>query len=140
MKKHLQVACAIIENNNLVLAAQRSRHMPLPLKWEFPGGKIEAGETPDTCLLRELREELAVEIDIRHQLPTRTHSYPDFTVTLHPFVCLLHSGEITLLEHQAIAWTAPEQLHQLDWAEADLPIISDYLRFCDNLKTGCISE
>lgn len=127
MKPHVHVACAIIERDGLVLAAQRSEGMNLPLKWEFPGGKLEAGETPGECVIRELHEELAVRVGIGPALPAATHSYDTFTVTLYPFVCSLDSGEITLHEHRAIAWLEPERLPELDWAEADLPVIADYL-------------
>ena len=127
MKPELHVACAIIEHQGRVLAAQRSESMNLPLKWEFPGGKLHAGETPEECLVREVHEELAVAIGIGQALPAATHAYPDFTVTLYPFVCSLQGGEMTLHEHKAVRWMEPERMHELEWAEADLPVIADYL-------------
>jgi len=127
MKPLLHVACAIIEHQGRVLAAQRSENMNLPLKWEFPGGKLQAGETPEECLIREVREELAVGIGIGPALPVATHAYPDFTVTLYPFVCSLHDGEMNLHEHRAVRWMEPERMNELEWAEADLPVIAEYL-------------
>ena len=125
---HIHVACAIIERDGLVLAAQRSESMSLPLKWEFPGGKIEEGESLFACLIRELHEEMGVGITVGAALTATTHSYPAFTVTLHPFLCGIETGSIILHEHAAIAWVVPEQLPLLDWAEADGPVIAEYLR------------
>jgi 8-oxo-dGTP diphosphatase len=122
----IHVACAIIERNGLVLAAQRSVSMSLPLKWEFPGGKIDPGESPEQCLKRELMEELGITIAVGPALKPATHSYPTFTVTLYPFICAIETGEITLHEHAAIAWLPPEELFSLDWAEADGPILAEY--------------
>jgi 8-oxo-dGTP diphosphatase len=127
MKPHIHVACAVIEHNGMILAAQRSETMSLPLKWEFPGGKLESGETPEACLVREVREELAIGISLGRALPVTTHSYETFTVTLYPFVCTPDGGVMTLHEHRAIAWMEPERMSALDWAEADLPIIAGYL-------------
>jgi 8-oxo-dGTP diphosphatase len=127
-KKHIHVACAIIERDDLTLAAQRSAIMSLPLKWEFPGGKLEKGESPEECLHRELMEELDVIVSIDQPLPQLTHSYDSFTVTLYPFVCLLKSEEITLHEHAALAWLPPEELHTLDWLEADRPVLEAYIQ------------
>jgi len=126
--RHIHVACAIIEQDGLVLAARRSASMTLPLKWEFPGGKIEAGESRPECLVRELREEMGVEISVGVPLTPTTHHYPTFTVTLHPFICRIESGAITLHEHVAMAWLAPDQLLTLDWAEADGPVLAEYLQ------------
>jgi 8-oxo-dGTP diphosphatase len=125
--KHLHVACAIIERDGLVLAAQRSAGMSLPLKWEFPGGKIDGGETAEECLRRELIEELGIQVRVGKSLPANTHRYPTFTVTLQPFICAIKAGAIALHEHAAVAWLPPEKLHALDWAEADLPVIKSYL-------------
>ncbi len=122
----IHVACALIERDGLVLAAQRSERMNLPLKWEFPGGKIDPGESPAECLRRELREELGIGIAPGAPLSTTTHAYLDFKVTLYPFICSVESGEITLHEHKQILWLRPERLHKLDWAEADLPVIAEY--------------
>lgn len=109
--------------------------MSLPLKWEFPGGKINDGESPEECLKRELHEELGVEVSVGQSLPVTTHHYPSFSVTLHPFICKIVSGEITLHEHNAIVWLPMEELHTLDWAEADLPVIEEYQRqFARNNK------
>ena len=127
MKRHLHVACAIIEQNGTVLAAQRSAAMSLPLKWEFPGGKIEAGETAEECLIRELREELGVSVFIGSALSPATHCYPDFTVTLYPFTCRLTGGTVSMYEHHALKWVEPQQMSDLDWAAADLPVIREYL-------------
>lgn len=127
MTKHLHVACAIIEQNGLVLATQRSTTMTLPLKWEFPGGKLEAGETPEQALIREVSEELGISVTINAALARTTHSYPDFTVTLYPFTCIWSDGTLILHEHNAMHWLTPEQMPELDWAAADRPIISEYL-------------
>ena len=127
MKRHLHVACAIIEQNGTVLTAQRSAAMSLPLKWEFPGGKIEAGETAEECLIRELREELGVSVFIGSALSPATHCYPDFTVTLYPFTCRLTGGTVSMYEHHALKWVEPQQMPELDWAAADLPVIREYM-------------
>ena len=124
---HVHVACAIIENQGLVLAAQRSAAMSLPLKWEFPGGKIRSSESPDACLRRELKEELGIGVSVREAFSPVTHCYPTFTVTLHPFRCVIEAGTLTLHEHEAVLWLAPQELLNLDWAEADLPVIEAYL-------------
>jgi 8-oxo-dGTP diphosphatase len=129
-KKHLHVTCAIIEREGLILAAQRSASMSLPLKWEFPGGKIDYGESPEECLRREIVEEMGIQVSVGKSLSATTHNYPTFSVTLHPFVCSIESGEIVLHEHAAIVWLPPEELHSLDWADADLPVIQSYLSEC----------
>ena len=105
--------------------------MSLPLKWEFPGGKIDPGESPDQCLRRELIEEMGISVRISRELSPNTHQYPAFTVTLYPFICDIESGDFTLHEHAAITWLPPQELHTLDWAEADLPVIESYLAECE---------
>jgi 8-oxo-dGTP diphosphatase len=125
-RKHVHVACAIIERDGLVLSARRSASMNLPLRWEFPGGKIEPGEGREECLKRELVEEMGVEIAVGRPLTPTTHSYPSFDVTLYPYVCSIVSGEITLHEHSAMVWLPPERMLELEWADADLPIILEY--------------
>jgi len=124
---HIHVTCAIIERNGLVLAARRSAFMQLPLKWEFPGGKIRAGEDPGECLKREIREELALDVDIAGELAPATHHYPDFIVTLYPFICKAKTSGFKLAEHAEAAWFPPGELAGLDWAEADLPVLDAYL-------------
>jgi 8-oxo-dGTP diphosphatase len=125
--KNLQVSCAIIEKNGLILAAQRSEAMSLPLKWEFPGGKLDPYESAADCLIREIKEELGVFVNIVYSLPSSDWQYPSFAITLHPFVCHLDSDAISLAEHKRIMWVKPEDLFSLDWAEADIPVVRNYL-------------
>lgn len=125
---HIHVACAIIECNGLILAAQRKEGMRLALKWELPGGKIDPGENPEECLKRELVEELGIYAAVNRALGPATYHYPFFTVTLYPFVCNIVSGQITLHEHAAMLWLPPEKFLSLDWAEADIPVIENYLQ------------
>lgn len=124
---HIHVTCAVIEHEGHVLAAQRSASMSLPLKWEFPGGKIDEGESPVECLKRELFEELGVQVCVEKSLPKTTHHYKTFMVTLYPFICSIESGDVILHEHCAITWLPPEKLHTLDWSDADVPVIDSYL-------------
>lgn len=123
LKRHVHVTCAVILSERLVLAAQRSASMSMPLKWEFPGGKVHDGESLETCLRRELMEELGIFARIIRALPPNNHEYPSFALTLHPFICEIVSGEITLHEHAAINWLSPSEMLTLDWAEADIPIV-----------------
>lgn len=128
--RKIDVACAIIEKDGLVLAAQRSETMTLPLKWEFPGGKIEPGEDAAACLEREIAEELGAGIVIDAALPPSDWRYPDFAITLHPFVCRLDGRkELRLVEHKEIRWVLPAELAQLEWAAADAPVLRNYFAF-----------
>lgn len=101
--------------------------MSLPLKWEFPGGKIDPGESAEECLVRELREELRILVRLKQKLPASTHHYPSVTVTLHPFVCTMVTGHAEPQEHDTVTWFDPEALRTLDWAQADVPVLSAYL-------------
>lgn len=135
INNHIHVSCAIIEHGDLVLAAQRGLFMRLPLKWEFPGGKIGPEEDPRTCLLREIREELDMAVEIHTALSPVSHRYPFFGVTLHPYICSAESNRFTLTEHAEAAWMHPEELPGLDWAEADVPVLHAYLSWLGNQRT-----
>jgi 8-oxo-dGTP diphosphatase len=125
--RHIHVTCAIIERDGLVLATRRSAAMSMPLKWEFPGGKIDHCESPEACLQREIYEELNIHVSVGKSLPVSTYHYPAFTISLYPFVCAIERGEIVLHEHAAVAWLSPEKLHSLEWAAADVPVLEAYL-------------
>lgn len=121
------VTCALIEKNGKVLVAQRSATMPLPLKWEFPGGKLEGGESPEACVIREIREELGLEIKPVHRLPDAPWPHYSKPIVLLPFICQCLGGALHLAEHQQVSWVLPEQLSGLDWAAADVPVVETYL-------------
>lgn len=122
------VTCALIFLDEKVLCAQRSGTMPLPNLWEFPGGKIEEGESYEACLIREIKEELAISISLVSSLIPNEHSYSEGKVIrLIPFVCTWKSGVITLLEHQEVKWLGKEELKFLNWAPADIAIVDDLL-------------
>jgi 8-oxo-dGTP diphosphatase len=101
--------------------------MSLPLKWEFPGGKVELNETPENCLHRELKEELNIEVLILRHLNSIHYDYGTFRINLIPFISKYIEGEITLAEHKSFKWLVKEELISLDWAPADIPVLNDFL-------------
>ena len=124
------VVCAVIEHpDGRVLVAQRPAHKHLALKWEFPGGKVEPGESPETALLRELREELGCTTEIVRALPPFRHDYATVAIEMIPFVCCLaaDSPPPHPHEHVALRWVAPAELTALDLAAADFPVVASYL-------------
>lgn len=123
-KKQINVVGAVILREGLVLCARRGYDGTLPGMWEFPGGKIEAGETPRQALEREIVEELLCEVTVGEQVEKTTHEYDFGVVTLTTFYCELLSGEPQLTEHAEMRWVAPSELHTLDWAPADIPAIA----------------
>lgn len=120
------VVCAVIERNGRVLLAQRPPDKLLPLKWEFPGGKVEPGEDPAAAIVREIREELGCVIKVTKALPPFTHDYKTVVIEMIPFVCVLQpdSPEPHPSEHIAIEWVTLSQITRFDLAAADIPIVS----------------
>lgn len=123
----LRVCCAIIQHEGKVLVAQRSEKGLLPLKWEFPGGKVEQGETDEECIVREIKEELDMTITVEKRLSSVVHRYETFSLTLIPFVCKSKSANYTKQEHNQVVWATVNQLGNFDWAEADIPVYKEFL-------------
>ncbi len=123
----IPVVCALIERAGTVLVAQRPAHKHLPFKWEFPGGKVEPGETAEAAIVRELKEELGVSFVITGALPRFTHAYAE-TIEMIPFVGRLAADSPAPHphEHLAIRWVPPADLTTLDLAAADLPVVAAY--------------
>jgi 8-oxo-dGTP diphosphatase len=126
--KIIDVTCAIISIEDKILVVQRGEKMQLPLKWEFPGGKIEKGESAEDCVRREIKEELDIEIELISSLiPSKFH-YIGFSIQLFPFLAKCIKGEIKLTEHKQYLLLKKNELKSLDWAEADIPVLNEYLR------------
>lgn len=123
MKKEIHVVGAVIESNNKILCAQRGPDKSLGNLWEFPGGKIEAGETKREALEREIKEELLCSIEVNERITTTRYEYDFGFVTLTTFHCKLISGVPTLTEHIDVKWLPISDLKSLNWAPADLPAI-----------------
>lgn len=123
MKKQINVVGAVIVADGDVLCVQRGLDGSLPGMWEFPGGKIEPGESPREALRREIREELRCEVEVGGEVVTTAHEYDFGVVHLTTFWCTLIDGTPILTEHTDQRWLAPLELDQLDWAPADIPAV-----------------
>lgn len=123
MIRHIDVVGAVIVRDNTVLAAQRSPQMALPLTWEFPGGKVEPGETAVQALAREIAEELNCVIEIGDEIITADYAYDFAVVRLRTFYATLVAGEPRATEHSQLKWIALNKLRTLEWAPADMPTV-----------------
>ena len=123
--KKVEVVAAVIQHQNKILAVQRgpAKYAYISEKWEFPGGKMESGETEEQTIIREIREELDMQIKVQSKLLTVEHPYPDFHLTMHTYLCEAETNTPTLTEHTAYKWLLLVELDELDWAEADVPIV-----------------
>lgn len=145
-RKHIEVVAAVIQRDGKIFAAKRKAKpadKPLPAEagfpvsgdtsgWEFPGGKIEAGEAPEEALKREIREELATEIKVGELLTTVEYDYPrsaqsgaeGFHLTMHCYLCTIVSGQLSLLEHEDARWLTMDELDSVKWLPADVEVVN----------------
>lgn len=132
--KQIEVVAAIIRKDDKIFATQRG-YGEWKDWWEFPGGKMEAGETPEEALKREIREELSTEISVDEFLYTVEYDYPKFHLTMHCYLCSLMTDSLHLNEHEAAKWLTKDELNSVKWLSADAKLIS-HLR-CLKKKRRC---
>ena len=132
-KKTVKVVAAIIIHDGKVFATQRG-YGEFKDGWEFPGGKIEEGETPEEALVTEIKEELDTEIEVGEYLDTVEYDYPSFHLSMKCYFCTIKSGQLVLKEHEAAKWLTKDNLDSVDWLPADKNIIFKLLNFkrCNN--------
>ena len=121
-RKSIEVVAAVIEDGGRIFATQRG-YGEFKDMWEFPGGKMEAGESREEALRREIREELDTEIAVGKLLCTVEYDYPAFHLTMHCYLCSVVSGTLVLKEHESARWLPAEALESVDWLPADLQIL-----------------
>jgi len=126
MKKQYTVSAAIIVENRKILCVQRNKgkYDYISYKYEFPGGKLEEGENEEDALKREIAEELNLEVDVAEKFLVVKHEYLDFDLTMHSYLCKANTEKLVLKEHIDAKWLYKNELIELDWAAADLPIVS----------------
>jgi 8-oxo-dGTP diphosphatase len=127
-RKAIEVVAAVICKDGQIFATQRG-YGEFKDGWEFPGGKMEPGETPQEALVREIQEELDTEIKVGDLLDTVEYDYPKFHLTMHCFWCTIQSGTLVLKEHEAAKWLTKEQLNSVDWLPADLGVVEKISAF-----------
>ena len=120
--KKIEVVAAIICDGNKMFATQRG-YGEWKDWWEFPGGKMETGESPQEALQREIKEELATEIEVGELVTTVEYDYPKFHLTMHCFVCRIKTGKLTLTEHEAAKWLTMETIDTVKWLPADKEVV-----------------
>jgi len=128
--KTIRVVAAIIIDGDKVFATQRG-YGDFKGGWEFPGGKIDAGETPEEALVREIKEELDTEIEVIELLDTVEYDYPKFHLSMDCFICKIKSGDLVLKEHEAAKWLTRATLDSVDWLPADQELVNeikDYIK------------
>lgn len=123
-KPTLEVVGAVIVKDNLILCAKRG-YGALKDKWEFPGGKIEKGETPEEALKREIKEEMSIDIEVHQYISSTLVSYEDKNIHLSLYLCTMINENIHDVEHESIRWCTKEELSSLDWSEADRKMIKE---------------
>lgn len=121
----INVVAAIIEKENKILITKRNLKKSQGGLWEFPGGKIEEGETKQEALKREIKEELDLDIEVYEQVTEKVHHYPDKDINLISFKCKIISGELKLIEHEEYKWVLPEEMLKYEFAEADKWIVEN---------------
>jgi 8-oxo-dGTP diphosphatase len=122
--KHIEVVAAVIYKDGEIFATQRG-YGEFEGMWEFPGGKIEPGESCEVALKREIQEELGVDIEVGELICTTEYDYPSFHLTMHCFLCGIASGEIELREHKSARWLTKDTLNDVNWLPADLEVIEN---------------
>lgn len=120
--KTIEVVAAIIKQEDKIFATQRG-YGEFKDFWEFPGGKMEEGETPQLALIREIKEELDIDISVGELIDTVEYDYPAFHLTMHCFICSILSGEVVLKEHEAAKWLTKNELDSVEWLPADEALI-----------------
>jgi 8-oxo-dGTP diphosphatase len=128
--KQLEVVAAIIQHNDKILCVQRGENKLsyISKKYEFPGGKIEQGESKEETIKREIIEELNMEISVIKEFMTVNHQYPDFYLTMHSYICSCENTSVTLAEHIDYKWLSISEMEELDWAAADIPIVNKLVK------------
>ena len=129
-RKKIEVVAAVILQEGKLFATQRG-YGEWKDWWEFPGGKIESGETPEEALKREIREELATEIEVKELLTTIDYDYPKFHLTMHCYLCTILSGQPSLLEHEDARWLEMNEVNSVRWLPADKDVIEKIIRPCE---------
>lgn len=124
----IQVTAAVIVKDSKILIAQRNEYGKLPLKWEFPGGKVEGNETCEECLQRELWEEFSINAVIGEYICTSKFNYDCYSIELIAFFVKWFDGEIKLANHSQVKWVSPSELDDFDFAPADIPIVNEVKR------------
>ena len=120
--KSIEVVAAVIKHKDRIFATQRG-YGEFKDGWEFPGGKMEANETPQEALKREIKEELDTEIEVNDLIDTINYDYPTFHLTMHCFWCTVKSGKLELLEHEDAKWLSKKELESVDWLPADKELL-----------------
>lgn len=126
--KNIKVVAAIIINKNKVFATQRG-YGEFKDGWEFPGGKIEKGETPEQALEREIQEELETKIQVNEKIDTVEYDYPNFHLSMDSFICNIIEGNLILKEHEAAKWLSKEELYSVNWLPADEELIEKIKKY-----------
>lgn len=127
--KRIEVVAAIIHDAEGRIFATQRGYGEFKDGWEFPGGKMEAGETPEEALRREIWEELETRIEVERLVETVEYDYPQFHLTMHCFLCRVESGRLELKEHEAARWLEKDELNEVDWLPADLQIIDKLKKY-----------
>ena len=127
--KTIHVVAGVVRNGDRILSVQRAQHKfsSISEKWEFPGGKVEDGESEQEALIRELKEELHLSVSELEHLITVDHTYPDFRIIMSTYLCVSSSETVVLTEHQKAEWLDLKDLTHKDWAAADVPIVNALL-------------